>query len=732
MRPNFLKYSVFSLVLALFAVFFLLSPSLSAEDTIARTPPAVEAPEAPEAAPSGEAEAPPASPGLNEDGSSSEPEAPKRIASEEKPLAAPESNGSATAAPEAVPVATDAVPAAVAANPDAAETEAADFYRKGLYAKAEKSYKELVELALKNSGPENPKTVGLRVKYALALHKAGRFKEAIKYMDELLPLAAKVMGEISEEYMELENYRILSLLFYHTLDKSEPDPALSEEEKVVNKRKSVLGDEHPQTLIALRQYLQIKNMENETEAEDVASLKRILSAQEKALGENDKETLETAHLLASSLLDFYTLKDRSLAKAEEKEIKDLIAKTLAGRRELLGDVHPDVSETMSLYVLTDVEVKDFQKAYEEIQKVSDIEVQTLGPDHPWSVNSYIITGALLRDVGKPEEVLQAYEKALDSSLRFYGEENFRTNTIRTYIASYYLSFTDDRDKALEILSQVLSWQEKNLGPEHKDTMETLSYMASVYDETGDFQKARPIYERILKSRMASLGESHEDTMIISNRLDYQKILEGEVDKAREVYEDIYKKTSEALGPDHLETLRIQVPLALVYSKDGDNLRAKELLKKASEAFKKLKGPDDYETLDALTYLSNVCFELGENEEARDLAEKILEARIRTQGDEHRDALNARRNLAFIYVSLKEDQKAKPLLEDVVAREIELYGPQDPRTLRSRQSLATVCKDLGLRSEAKSMYLSLLSDLENIHGARDPITTNIRNQLALVF
>jgi tetratricopeptide (TPR) repeat protein len=744
MRSIHFKYQAFLVILAVFAVCFLFSASLPADTPGAPEVQGEVSPNAP-----GE---PASSPGSGNVAAKADPEPDLAPEPPKETTAASEPGDGSSAAAEgeaakpeasetASSVGTDSEKAAsseetaiiaASGSMEGTEAEAAELYGKGLYAAAEQKYKELVALAETNAGPENPKTLGLKIKYVTALSKAGHFGEAAKYAEELSPKAVKVLGEFSEENMSLENIYVLSLLFDSVLDKTKPRQGLSEEEKIIAKRTSFLGSDNPQTLIALRQFIQIKTFEETVSMEDFESLREILAMHERILGERHPETLETSHQLASAMLDIYGRDDKKLTKAEEKEIKDLIAKTLAGRKAIYGEVHPDVSETMSLYVLTDIELKNFQKAYDEILKVSDIEVKTLGPDHPWSVNSYIIMAALLRDVGDPADVLKMYEKALNSSLAFYGGENSRSNTIRTYLASYYLSFTEDSAKALEILSQVLAWQEKNLGADHPYTLETLSFLANVYDETGDFKKARPLYEMILKSRMATLGANHEDTLIIKNRLAYQKILEGETDKAREVYEKIYNETKESLGPEHIETLRIQVPLALVYGKDGENLKSKYLLEQAAESFKKLKGPDDYETLDAETYLSTVYYELGDYEAARALAGKVLEARERTQGASHEDTLNARNNLAYIYVVLKDEKKARPLLENVVKAQTDLYGPSDPRTLSSRQNLASVYKDLGLKSEAKDMYVSLLTDVEKLHGARDPITTHIRNQLALVF
>jgi tetratricopeptide (TPR) repeat protein len=612
------------------------------------------------------------------------------------------------------------------------EMEAYELFNKGLYPQAAAKYLELADATEKELGPDDPKTLRAKVHYSIAHRKAGYFTEAVAYIEKISPAVLNAFGEFSRENVDLENNDIISRLHGSILDKKLEESAGLLAETAVAAREGHFGPDHPETLTTKRIQLQIKHFARQLTVGDLSALKDIAEKQAVVLGANHPETLETRHELASATMDFYEKEEIPLTPEIEDDIRRLIMETLAEREAVFGQIHPDVSETMSLVTILDMQVGDYREAYDVMANVSDIEVRTLGPNHPWSVNSYVIMATLLRDLGHRDEMMAAFDKALASTLEFYKTENRRTNLMRRYLAVAYAFDLRDYKKAAELLRTVLNWQEKNIGENDEDTLLTMTLLARILDESGNVPAAKTLYEKILKQKTASLGETHEETVGVSNRLSYLDVPENDAKKAREIHERVYEKTKALLGPDHLETLRAQLPLALFYWSEGDDLKAGEHLESVVGRLTDIKGADDLETLNARSHLAHLYFDLGDFEKARDIATQILWTREQTQGERHEDTVYARHDLARIYLASRNFPKARPLFESVVDSQTELYGPEDERTLSSREQLGGLYAAMGERSLARQTFMSLLADVEKIRGQRDPVTTKIRNQLALVF
>ena len=61
------------------------------------------------------------------------------------------------------------------------------------------------------------------------------------------------------------------------------------------------------------------------------------------------------------------------------------------------------------------------------------------------------------------------------------------------------------DLALPLLEETLKRREAQLGPDHPDTLQTMSNLALGYQAAGKLDLALPLYEETLKRRKAKLA-----------------------------------------------------------------------------------------------------------------------------------------------------------------------------------------------------------------------------------
>ncbi|MDR1164515.1 MAG: tetratricopeptide repeat protein [Deltaproteobacteria bacterium] len=599
----------------------------------------------------------------------------------------------------------------------------------GLYAQALIQYENLVAARTALVGPENALTLEARALYASALLKAGYIPEAIESFAELYPLILR--SDEAEQFsplaMRAKDAWSLSLL-YDDRDQEARDSFA----EAYQERRGYLGNDDPETMIARRGLVMSLRQLGELKSEDVQALREVFASQKALLGEMDPETLETEHQLAYTLYEFG---GKLITPDAEAEVRDLLQNALDNRKKIYGEIHPNVSETMAIFGIIEQSKGDYEASLQTFLKVSEIEGKTLGPDHPWSVNSYLILAYTEKTLGNLDGAKGYYERALESRLRFFGGETAKTVEARHMLANFLYGSLNDSDRAIKLLIECLGWQEKSLGPESVETLRTLSDLAAIYDQVGNYDDAKGILERVLKARTKILGPDHAETLIINNRLAFHQILEGNLQKARALYEDLLSKSLDALGPENEETLDIQVSLGLILTDSEENadlLRARELIEKAYAVLVSLHGPDYPSALASQYYLTRVYYKLGEKNMALCVAQEVLADQERVLGDSSPETVSTRAQLSFLYLDQNMSQEALPLLERLVKDHTQYYGADDARTLITRGELATAYRVLGERSKAKDIYLALLKDLERLRGDRDPQTTKIRNQLALVF
>src|SRR2546430_8456262 len=102
-------------------------------------------------------------------------------------------------------------------------------------------------------------------------------------------------------------------------------------------------------------------------------------------------------------------------------------------------------------------------------------------------------------------------------------------------------------EAVPIAEQVLKYCEKNYGPEHSETADSLNDLAFLYNSMNDQAKALPLYQRALKIREKALGPDHPYTAISLNNLAEVYRESGDYAKAEPLYKRAIKIWENKLG-----------------------------------------------------------------------------------------------------------------------------------------------------------------------------------------
>ena len=162
--------------------------------------------------------------------------------------------------------------------------------------------------------------------------------------------------------------------------------------------------------------------------------------------------------------------------------------------------------------------------------------------------------------------------------------------------------TDRLDEALLLNEETLRRRKVTIGPDHPDTLASMSYVARTHWWAGRFAVAVPLYEETLKRRQAKLGFSHADTLLTMNDLATAYHRVGRLDDALPLLEETLKQRRVRLGSDHPGTLITMDNLASVYREVH---RLPDALPLHEEALRGLKAKLGSENLDTLITMNNL-------------------------------------------------------------------------------------------------------------------------------
>jgi len=165
-------------------------------------------------------------------------------------------------------------------------------------------------------------------------------------------------------------------------------------------------------------------------------------------------------------------------------------------------------------------------------------------------------------------------------------------------------------EAISLQEQELAWTERNFGPDHPDTAQSLNNLAELYRSLGAYAKAKPLYLRALAIREKALGPDHPDTANSLNNLAALRYSQGAYAKVEPLYLRALAIKEKALGPDHPDTATSLSNLAALYNSQGAYAKAEPLYLRALVIREKALQPDHPDTANSLNNLAFLYYGQG--------------------------------------------------------------------------------------------------------------------------
>jgi tetratricopeptide (TPR) repeat protein len=256
-------------------------------------------------------------------------------------------------------------------------------------------------------------------------------------------------------------------------------------------------------------------------------------------------------------------------------------------------------------------------------------------------------GELRRIERKYDEAEKLLREASDIQRETLGPEHLDYATTISSL-SHVMRMTGRLDESLALLQETKRIQEKVLGPRHADVAVNMLNIAGVLRELGRKDEAEPLYKDALQMHRELFGEISASTAIAYNNYGVFLREEGRVREARSLLEKAVAISEETTGPESPATCRYLANLGRACTLSGDPETGERHLRRALAIQTKIVPEPDASTASIRGDLGESLMEqkrYGEAESELLKSHQIFEA---VRGAGHEITKKAVERLVLLY------------------------------------------------------------------------------------
>jgi tetratricopeptide (TPR) repeat protein len=255
----------------------------------------------------------------------------------------------------------------------------------------------VLALSRKALGPEHPDTLMAMHNLANYYGESGRWDEALKLREEVLPLCRKVNGPGHPGTLRAMHNLASSYQYASRLDE-----ALKLREEALVLGRKVLGPEHPDTLTVMNDVAFSYDAAGRRD-EALKLREEVLALRRKALGPEHPDTLGAMNNLGISYAE----------AGRRDEALELREKVLALRRKVNGPEQPDTLRAIQNLVESYDGAGRRDQALRLREEALPLSRKLLGPQHPYTIGVMQGLGHSYLSLGRNQEAFALVEKACE-------------------------------------------------------------------------------------------------------------------------------------------------------------------------------------------------------------------------------------------------------------------------------------------------------------------------------
>jgi len=329
-----------------------------------------------------------------------------------------------------------------------------------------------------------------------------------------------------------------------------------------------------------------------------------------------------------------------------------------------------------------------------------------------------LLGILLRERGHPEQAEGLLVKASRTQERLLGADD--ANTVETKHDLAMLYHLQGKHALAEALyKEVLASRTAKLGADDLFTVCTQYDLAMLYRDMKEVEQAIPLLEEAVKRCKAA---GHHLTLGMQASLGAIYCGVGRFADAIPPLEEVHEK-----GRKRPELAWVGKALLTAYVGAGKRAEAVALATELVRAAREQFPARSLDLAAALHSLGQALIDVEANADAEPLYQEVLAIRIARLGADHSDTILPRDGLARIYRSLKKPDRSITLLEESLRLRMTELDRDHPEILARRVTLGGCYCDAGRFEEG----LSLIEEVRRM-GRDDPHPAWVRTVLLTAY
>jgi eukaryotic-like serine/threonine-protein kinase len=286
-------------------------------------------------------------------------------------------------------------------------------------------------------------------------------------------------------------------------------------------------------------------------------------------------------------------------------------------------------------------------------------------------------------------------------------------------------------KAQAMFAKALATRRAQLGPDHKDTLATMTQQAMAQKDAGALPESIALFEQVRDAQARCAQTDRRDflTNLHNLAMAYWKVARWT--EACNVLEQVRDDLLKTEGPDDAQTIAVLDDLSAVYAKVGKSAQAVALAQQVWDARVKRYGADHYLAILSLNNLAARYQATGKMRQALALFEEARDGLVPRLGAEHPSSLSILDNLARMYRAFGRAQEAVSLAEQVRNMRMLKLGPFHPDTIYTIDNLGSSYQAAGEPDKAMNMFQTAAEGLEKLnfaHGAAGLIIWHLCDSL----
>ncbi|MEO7194299.1 MAG: FxSxx-COOH system tetratricopeptide repeat protein [Pseudonocardiaceae bacterium] len=252
---------------------------------------------------------------------------------------------------------------------------------------------------------------------------------------------------------------------------------------------------------------------------------RALCLRRSVLGEDHPDTLSSGSNFAENLHEL----------GQYEQARQLDEDILTRRRRVIGEDHPDTLVSANNLAVNLHVLGQYEQARQLDEDTLTRYRRVLGEDHPHTLISANNVAVDLRALGQYEQARQLGEDILTRWRRVLGEDHPHTLGSGSNLA-LDLHALGQYEQARQLQQDTLTRRRQILGEDHPHTLKSASYLALDLHALGQYEQARQLQQDTLTRLRRVLGDGHPRTLASASNLAADLRALGRDDEANQLEE----------------------------------------------------------------------------------------------------------------------------------------------------------------------------------------------------